>query len=87
MWHLEPAGTYTVAAADVGVVQVLTLGTREAGMFFDRFVLATDAALTDAQLDALGDSQTDLASQGPGDNFLAFEAEVKVKLIAGTPEN
>ena len=45
-----------MAAGDVGVPQVPTVGTREAGMFFDRFVLSTDATLTSAQLDALAHS-------------------------------
>jgi hypothetical protein len=57
-WRAEPTATYTVAASDVGNPVVLTLGTREAGMTIDRFVLSQDSTLTGPQLDALPDSGT-----------------------------
>ncbi len=78
---------YTVGAPELAAPQILTLGTREAGMSFDRFVLSTDPSLTPAALDALSNSETDVVVQGAGESFLAWEAEVKAKLIAGTPEN
>ncbi len=76
--------TYTVGAPGR---QILTLGTREAGMIFDRIVLSSDPALTPAALDALANSETDVVIQGNGETFLAWEAETKGNLIAGTPEN
>jgi hypothetical protein len=58
-WVRETDATvYAVSAAQLGVVQVLTVGTREAGMIFDRFVLSTEPALSDAQLEALVNSGT-----------------------------
>lgn len=81
---------YTVSAADAAGVNplVFTLGTREAGMFLDRFVFSTSATLTPAELDALINTDTDIVLQKPVENFVAFEAEgVKAKVIEGTPEN
>src|SRR5438046_2405333 len=50
--------TYTVNPADVGAAAplVFTVGTREAGMVIDRFILSTNAALSQAQLDATPNS-------------------------------
>src|SRR5438046_2113960 len=50
--------TYTVSPADVGAAAplVFTVGTREAGMVIDRFILSTNAALSQAQLDATPNS-------------------------------
>ncbi len=76
--------TYQVASAGI---QTLTLGTREAGMIFDRFVLSTSPDLAAAALDALVNSDTDLIVQGSGQPFLAWEAESRASLIAGAPEN
>ena len=56
-WVVEP-GTYTVAASDLAAPVVLTIGSREAGMFFDRFVFSPIPDLTPAQLDALVNSGT-----------------------------
>ncbi|MCK6500851.1 MAG: hypothetical protein L6Q38_15350, partial [Nitrospira sp.] len=78
---------YTVDAAALAAVQTFSVGTREAGMTFDRFVFSTEPALTDAQLEALANSPTDVIEQSGSDTFVAFEAEtVQAKLIAGTPE-
>jgi hypothetical protein len=46
---------YSVTAGDVGSTAplVFTIGTREAGMLFDRIVLSTDPNLSPAALDAL----------------------------------
>ena len=85
-WTAESA-SYTVAVGDLASPLTLTLGSREAGMYFDRFVFSPDPALAAAALDALNDSETDVVIQGAGENFVAFEAEVKAHLIAGTPEN
>ncbi len=76
--------TYVVSAPGP---QTLTLGTREAGMIFDRLVLSTDSTLTGPALDALSNSETDVVVQGSGETFLAWEAETKANLIAGAPEN
>ena len=57
-WRLEPAATLNVGTAEVGSPVILTLGTREAGMVLDRFVLSTDTTLLPAALDALPDSGT-----------------------------
>lgn len=62
-WRTE-ATTYTVTAAEVaaGVPLILTIGTREAGFTLDRWVFSTDAALTDAALDALPNSGAKVAA-------------------------
>lgn len=78
--------TYTVDGAQVGQPLVLTVGTREAGMVFDKFVLSTDPALSEAALEALANSETDVVTQGAGESYVAFEAEAKARIIAGTPE-
>ena len=57
-------------------------------MMFDRLVFSTEPALTDAQLDALINTDTDNVIQDPGTTFTAFEADgVKATLLAGTPES
>jgi len=56
-WTRELDGReYVVGAPEVAAPVVFTLGTREAGMMFDRLVFSTEPALTDAQLDALPNS-------------------------------
>ncbi|MEO7678122.1 MAG: Ig-like domain-containing protein [Verrucomicrobiota bacterium] len=56
-WSREPDGNvYPVAVGDLAAPLVFTIGTREAGMFIDRFVFSTEPALSDAQLDALSNS-------------------------------
>lgn len=77
---------YTVETAQLGQPLVLTIGTREAGMVFDRFVLSTDPSLTEAALEAVANSETDVVIQGSGESHVAFETEVKARLIPGTPE-
>jgi hypothetical protein len=49
----------TQAQVDAGEVLVFTMGTREAGMTFDRFVLTLESALTDAQFNALPNTGAD----------------------------
>lgn len=75
--------TYQVASAGL---QTFTLGTREAGMIFDRLVLSTSPDLATAALDGLANSDTDLIAQANGQSFLAWEAESRVALLAGSPE-
>jgi len=77
---------YNVDGAQVGQPLVLTLGTREAGMVFDKFALSTDPALAEAALEALANSETDVVNQGAAESYVAFEAEAKARIIAGTPE-
>jgi len=60
-WSREAdTAIYTVTPTDVSSATplIFTIGTREAGMTIDRFVFSTEAALTDAQLDALANSGT-----------------------------
>jgi len=85
-WTSE-AATFTVTAEQVaaGVPLVLSIGTREAGFTLDRLVFSTEAALSDAALDALGNSDTSIIVQGATETFVAFEAETKVNTINGTP--
>lgn len=49
----------TQAQVDAGEVLVFTMGTREAGMTFDRFVLTLESTLTDAQFNALPNTGAD----------------------------
>jgi hypothetical protein len=89
-WRREIDGReYIVDPADVGVAQVFSVGTREAGMVFDRFVFSTDPdlMLNTAQLEGLPNSETDIVAQAACTDFVAWEAEKKVSIIAGTPEN
>src|SRR6185295_8326282 len=69
--------TYTVTQAqvDAGLPLLLKAGTREAGMFIDRFVFSTSDALVEADFNALDNSDTDVIKQGAGESFVAFEAE------------
>ncbi|MCC7376669.1 MAG: hypothetical protein IT581_18565 [Verrucomicrobiales bacterium] len=87
-WRREiDAVVYNVDAATLTAAQTFSVGTREAGMMFDRFVFSTEPALTDAQLESLANSPSDVIEQSGSDTFIAFEAEtVQAKLIAGTPE-
>jgi hypothetical protein len=87
-WQREAdTAAYTVTAAEVaaGLPLVLSIGTREAGFTVDRWILSPDPALTDAALDALENSETSVVVQGASDAYVAFEAETKARLIAGTP--
>ena len=86
-WQREPdTSPYTVSEEQVnaGAPLVLTIGTREAGMVIDRWVLSPDPNLTDAALEALVNSETSIVTQGSSENFVAFEAETKGTLINGT---
>lgn len=86
-WQREAdTATYEVTAAHVaaGVPLILTIGTREAGMTIDRWVMHSDPSLTDATLDAMTMSDTSLVVQGAADTFVAFEAESKGALVNGT---
>ncbi|MEO6567528.1 MAG: hypothetical protein ABIO94_02095, partial [Opitutaceae bacterium] len=87
-WSREPDGNvYPVAAGDLAGPLVFTIGTREAGMFIDRFVFSTEPALTAPQLDALVNSGTDEVLQDFSTTYASFEADgVSAKLLAGTPE-
>jgi hypothetical protein len=88
IWTRETALSYEVTEADIAAGPVtLTIGTREAGFMLDRIILSTQDNLTAAQSDALVNSETDVVVQGATDTFVAFEAETKAKLFAGTPEN
>lgn len=86
-WQREAdTATYTVTQEQInaGVPLVFTVGTREAGMFIDRWVLSPDATLSDAALDALSNSDTSVVTQGAGESFLSFEAEARGTVINGT---
>ncbi len=78
-WIREAADTslyiVTQAQVDAGQPLLFKIGTREWGMFLDRFVLSQNDGLTAPGLDALLDSPTDLIPQGPTENFIAFQAE------------
>jgi hypothetical protein len=73
----KDSNTYTVSQAelDAGIPLVFKIGTREAGMFIDRFVLSTNNSLTEADFNALANSDTELVTQGAQDSFIAFQAE------------
>jgi hypothetical protein len=76
----------TQEQVDAGQPLVFSIGTREAGLFMDRFVLSVDAALSEAQFNATPNSDTDVFVQSAGVNYVAFEAESpKVRLVAGSP--
>ena len=79
--------TYTVTQeqVDAGAPLILRIGTREAGMFIDRFVLSQNGALTEADFNALDNSDTDIINQGAGETFVAFEAERISKIVNSTP--
>ena len=78
---------YSVTQADVdaGNPLIFKVGTREAGMFVDRFVLSTNDSLSEADINALANSDTDVVIQGPADSFVAFQAERVSKIDTGTP--
>src|SRR6185503_6927328 len=63
----------TQAQVDAGEVLAFTMGTREAGMTFDRFVLTTESTLTEAQFNALPNTGADVFVQASGANFVAWE--------------
>ena len=46
-WRKEPTATYAVGTAQTAAPVVFTIGTREAGMIFDRIVFSTQDGLTD----------------------------------------
>src|SRR6185436_14818429 len=76
----------TQAQVDAGEVLAFTIGTREAGMTFDRFLLTTESTLTEAQFNAIPNSDTDVFVQASGANFVAWEAEsAKLRITPGTP--
>ncbi len=89
-WEGETdAHVYEVTQTDVDALTplVFTLGTREAGMTFDRFIFSTLPDLSQAQLDAAGNSETDVVLQGSNETFVAFEADgAAATIIAGSPE-
>jgi hypothetical protein len=73
----KDSATYTVTQAelDSGSPLILKVGTREAGMFIDRFVLSTNDTLTEADFNALVNSDTEVVVQGAQDSFIGFQAE------------
>ena len=77
--------TVTQAELDAGAPLIFKIGTREAGMFIDRFVLSTNDSLAEADFNALADSDTEVVIQGASDSFLAFQGERVGKIDAGTP--
>lgn len=79
--------TYTVTQAqvDAGIPLVLKVGSREAGIILDRFVLSTSTALSEGDFNALPNSDTDILVQGPTDSFVAFQAERISSVLPGTP--
>lgn len=78
--------TYTVTQAqvDAGAPLLLKFGTREAGMFIDRVVLSQNP-LTEAEFNALPNSDTDVIPQGASESFVAFEAERVSKIVNSAP--
>jgi hypothetical protein len=78
--------TYSVTQAqvDAGVPLILKFGTREAGMFIDRVVLSLNP-LTEAEFNALPNSDTDVIPQGANESFVAFEAERVSVIVNGSP--
>lgn len=76
--------TVTQAEVDAGVPLILKLGTREAGMFIDRFVLSLNP-LTEAEFNALPSSDTDIIPQGAAENYVAFEGERVSRIVNAAP--
>jgi hypothetical protein len=72
--------TVTQEQVEAGVPLIFKIGTREAGLFMDRFLFSQNAALTTADFNAQQNSDSDVIVQG-GDNYVAFEAEGKVTLL------
>jgi hypothetical protein len=81
----EDTQTYEVSQdqVDAGVPLIFKIGTREAGMFLDRFVLSTNSGLSESDFNALVNSDTELVVQGSTDGFVAFQAE-RVAMITNT---
>jgi len=78
--------TYTVTQAqvDAALPLILKFGTREAGLFIDRVVLSLNP-LTEAEFNALLNSDTDIVPQGANESYVAFEAERVSVITNGTP--
>lgn len=72
--------TVTQEQVDAGVPLIFKIGTREAGLFMDRFLFSQSDALTTADFNAQQNADTDVIVQGAG-NYVAFEAEAKVTLL------
>lgn len=83
----EDSLKFTVTAEEIeaGSPLIFKIGTREAGMFIDRFLLSTNASLTEADFNALPNSDTDLVTQGGTEDFVAFQAERVAAIAPGTP--
>ncbi len=83
----ENGQVYEVTQADIdaGGELILKVGTREWGMFLDRFVLSLNDALTDLDFNGLSNSETSIIQQGAADNFVAFEAERVTSLVNAAP--
>ena len=79
--------TYVVSdeAAGSGSALIFKIGTREAGMFIDRIVLSTSDTLSEADFNALANSDTEVVVQGAADSFIAFQAERVGSILAGSP--
>jgi hypothetical protein len=73
----------TQEQVDAGAPVVFKIGTREAGLFLDRFVLSLNP-LTESEFNALANSDTDTIVQGASETFVAFEAE-RVSALTNTP--
>ncbi|HXI50823.1 MAG TPA: hypothetical protein VNH84_04945, partial [Candidatus Saccharimonadales bacterium] len=86
-YHVDPENANLLSVSqeqvDAGVALNFTIGTREAGMMFDRFVLSTDPALSEAQFNATPNSETDVFQQPPGATYVAFEAESPKAILQG----
>ncbi len=78
--------TYTVTQGqvDAKLPLILKFGTREAGLFIDRVVLSLNT-LSEAEFNALLNSDTDVVSQGTSESYVAFEAERVSQIVNGTP--
>src|SRR5688572_13091481 len=78
--------TYSVTQAqvDAGQPLILKLGTREAGLYIDRMVLSLNP-LTEAEFNALPNSDTDIIPQGASENYVAFEAERVSRIVNASP--
>ncbi len=76
-FSIKESQTFEVTQADIdaGGQLVLKIGSREWGMFLDRFVLSQNAALTDSDFNGLGNSETSQVVQGNTDDFVAWEGE------------
>jgi hypothetical protein len=76
--------TVTQEQVDAGVPLILKLGTREAGMYIDRLVLSVNP-LTEAEFNALPNSDTDIIPQGASETYVAFEAERVSRIVNAAP--